>query len=188
MKKVIINIALFGITLSRASAFSGANSVPSLETVPRVELQRYLGKWYEIAKFPNRFQKGCDCATAQYSLRDDGDIRVENQCVKENENHTLKSTTGKAWIVDPITYAKLKVRFFWPFSGDYWIIDLGENYEYSVVSEPERNYLWILSRSPEILEPVYQGILERLREKDFDLTRLQKSRQIPDPVCIPTTD
>lgn len=186
-KKSLIAI-LFGIISSHSQTIYASDHTATLETVPQVDLQRYLGKWYEIAKFPNRFQKGCDCATAHYSIRDDGDIRVENQCARETEDHSLKSSIGKAWVVDPVTHAKLKVRFFWPFSGDYWIIDLGENYEYSVVSEPKRNYLWILSRSPEIPEMIYSGILERLREKGFDLTRVQKGRQIPDPACIPNAD
>ena len=79
--------------------------------------------------------------------------------------------------MDRKTNAKLKVRFFWPFSGDYWIIDIGENYQYAVVGHPKRNYLWILSRTPQMDPAVYDGILERLRKQQYDLNRLRKTLQ-----------
>jgi apolipoprotein D and lipocalin family protein len=136
-----------------------------LEVVSRVELSRYTGTWYEIARYPNRFQKGCIHSSAAYKLSLNGSISVQNSCLK---NGALKTATGKARVVDPITNAKLKVSFFWPFSGDYWIIDLGEDYDYAVVSEPRRKYLWILARSPQMDDSLYVQILQRLREKGFD--------------------
>lgn len=181
----LLGMMILGTLWHPAKAHATQVELPPLQSVPYVDLQRYLGRWYEIAKFPNRFQRGCDCATAQYSLRKDGDIEVVNQCIKEDDEHSLKTSTGKAWVTDPVTQAQLKVRFFWPFSGDYWIIDLGSQYEYAVVSEPDRDYLWILSRTPQLPEAVYEGIITRLKEKGFDLSRLKKSRQIPDQACIP---
>jgi apolipoprotein D and lipocalin family protein len=128
--------------------------VPGLRTVPKVDLARYLGTWYEIARYPNSFQKECDQATAQYSLRDDGDIDVLNTCVRK-DNKKLDEAHGVAHVEDPLTNAKLTVTFLpgwlrWTGIGvgKYWIIDLGSEYEYAVVSEPKRKYLWILSRTP----------------------------------------
>jgi len=143
-----------------------------LEVVPRVDVKRYLGSWYEIARYPNFFQKGCVDSKADYYLRDDGDIRVVNTCREERPDGRFKSAKGKAWIVDKTTNAKLKVRFFWPFSGDYWIIDLGENYEYAVVGEPGRKYLWILSRRKTMDKKTYEEICRRLREKGYDPDKL----------------
>jgi apolipoprotein D and lipocalin family protein len=154
-----------------------AGEMPPLETVSHVDLNRYMGKWYEIASFPQRFQKGCVASSAAYSLRKDGDVDVLNQCRNETLEGKLRNAKGKAWVVDRKTNAKLKVRFFWPFSGDYWIIDLGTNYEYAVVGHPTRNYLWILSRTPQMDSAVYERILERLKEKQYDLSRLRKTLQ-----------
>jgi len=154
--------------------------MPPLETVSHVDLDRYLGKWYEIASFPQWFQKGCVASTATYSLRKDGDIDVLNQCRKDTLEGKFKSAKGKAWVVDRQSNARLKVRFFWPFSGDYWIIDLGDGYQYAVVGHPNRNYLWILSRAPQMDPAVYDGILERLKKQHYDVSRLRKTLQ-PNP-------
>jgi apolipoprotein D and lipocalin family protein len=159
------------VVLSSGCRTVGVDMKP-LEVVPRVDLKRYLGSWHEIARYPNSFQKGCVDSQADYRLRDDGDIRVVNTCRQGAPDGPFKSAKGKAWIVDQATNAKLKVRFFWPFSGDYWIIDLGENYEYSVVGEPGRKYLWILSRRKTMDQKTYDGILERLKEKGYDPAKL----------------
>jgi len=143
-----------------------------LEVVSHVELSRYTGTWYEIARYPNSFQKGCIHSSAAYKLKSDGSISVMNSCLK---NGAMKTEKGKAWVVDPITNAKLKVSFFWPFSGDYWIIDLGEDYDYAVVSEPGMKYLWILARNPQMDDSLYVKILQRLREKGFDIRLLEKN-------------
>lgn len=146
--------------------------LPPLEVVRRVELSRYTGVWYEIARYPNRFQKDCTHSSAVYKLRPDGSISMLNSCLRKGK---MDTTTGKARVVDPLTNAKLKVSFFWPFSGDYWIIDLGEDYDYAVVSTPSRKYLWILARSPEMDNFLYMQIIERLKQKGFDIRMLEKS-------------
>jgi len=151
--------------------------VPPLQVVPRVDLNRYLGTWYEIARFPHRFQEGCVATQATYTLLEDGKIGVLNQCRKNSLEGELSTAKGKAWVVDTETNAKLKVRFFWPFSGDYWIIDLGENYDYAVVGHPNRNYLWILSRTPRMDDTLYNQILDRLRKQHYDLSKLIKTSQ-----------
>ena len=101
-----------------------APAAPPLGTVERVDLQRYAGKWYEIATIPMSFQKGCVGVTATYTIREDGDVDVVNTCRKEQLDGPERSARGKAWSVDP-SNAKLEVRFFWPFHGAYWVIDLG---------------------------------------------------------------
>ncbi len=154
-----------------------AEKAPPLQTVPHVDLNRYMGKWYEIASYPQWFQKGCVASAANYTLRKDGDVDVLNQCRDKTLDGKLRSAKGKAWVVDRQSNARLKVRFFWPFSGDYWIIDLDSNYQYAVVGHPKRNYLWILSRSPRMEPAVYDGILERLKMQHYDLTRLNKTLQ-----------
>jgi apolipoprotein D and lipocalin family protein len=151
--------------------------VNELKTVDRVDLQKYLGTWYEIAKYPVVFERGLVGVTANYSLRADGDIKVLNAGRKNGINGTLKTATGKAWVVDKTTNAKLKVSFFWPFSGDYWVIQLGGNYEYAVVGAPRRNYLWILCREPRMDGKVYDGILEKLKQQGYDVSKLEKTIQ-----------
>ena len=137
-----------------------------LEVVSSVDLSRYVGRWYEIARLPNRFEKKCaDSVTATYALRPDGKIEVVNRCRKSSGQYT--TAKGKAKIVDKKTNAKLKVTFFWPFYGDYWILDLGSNYEYAVVGDPSREYLWILSRTPQIEAALYQQLLARMAARGF---------------------
>ena len=167
-------IALFGasIFLSTACTFWRKDVAPPLQVVPRVDLERYTGTWFEIARFPHRFQEGCVASSATYTLRSDGAIEVLNQCRKGSPDGEISSVRGKAWVVDKETNAKLKVSFFWPFSGAYWIIDLGENYDYAVVGHPNRKYLWILSRTPQMEDSLYQRILEKLRNQSYDLSKL----------------
>lgn len=154
------------------------DGLPPLQTVERVELPRYLGTWYEIASYPQRFQAGCTATTANYSLRDDGQISVLNRCRKGSLDGKLDEAEGRARVVDEVTNAKLEVSFFGPFWGDYWIIDLDEEgYRYAVVGHPGRDYLWILSREPQLDPAVYEGILERLREQHYDTSRLVRTLQ-----------
>jgi apolipoprotein D and lipocalin family protein len=150
--------------------------LPPLEPVLHVDLGRYLGTWYEISSYPQPFQKGCTHTKATYSLGRDGLIDVVNECCKDGKE---KVARGRARVVDRDTNAKLEVSFFGPFWGDYWIIDLGSDYEYAVVGHPSRDYLWILSRTPTMDEQTYEGILSRLREKGYPLDRLVKTDQSP---------
>ncbi len=146
----------------------------SLEVVPHVELERYLGKWYEIARLPAKFQEGCDFTTATYALSKDGSISVINACTKDGK---AKQSKGKAKVIDNVSNAKLKVTFFWPFYGDYWIIDLGKDYDYAVVGTPNRKYLWILNRSPKMDDALFSRLVESAKAKGFDVGRLIRTRQ-----------
>jgi apolipoprotein D and lipocalin family protein len=148
-----------------------------LKTVDHVDVKRYMGTWYEIAKFPQRFQKGLVGVTATYSPLPNGKVRVINSGYKEDFNGKLKTIKGKAWVVDTATNAKLKVSFFWPFSGNYWILELGKDYEYAVIGEKSHNYLWILSRTPQMDKAVYNELLKRVQEKGFDTSKLETTPQ-----------
>jgi apolipoprotein D and lipocalin family protein len=147
-----------------------------LDVVDYVDLKRYVGTWFEVARYPAWFQKGCVASKAEYSLMPDGKIRVINRCLKNSLDGKLKQVKGKAEVVDKTTNAKLKVWFFWPFKGNYWIIDLDPDYQWAVVGEPTRKYLWILCRTSTMDQAVYQGILARLPQKGYDPDRLITKR------------
>lgn len=149
--------------------------LPPLRTVPRVDLERYLGTWYEIAAFPQRFQRGCTATTATYALRGDGDIDVVNRCRKDSPDGPEKVARGRARVVDRSTNAKLEVSFFRPFWGDYWIVELGDDYGHAVVGHPSRDYLWILAREPEMSPALYASILDRLSAQGYETGRLVRT-------------
>ncbi len=157
--------------------FPGRAVAQSLTTVPKVDIARYAGKWYEIASYPQRFQKGCHCTTAEYEVCDRGYVVVHNQCHKDSVNGKLSEAWGKAFVQDNSGNAKLKVQFQWPFKGKYWIIDLADDYSYAVVGHPSRKYLWILSRTRDMDPKVYIGITNRLKEKGYDLTKIRVTDQ-----------
>ena len=158
------------------AAVVGAEERP-LEVVPSVDLERYLGTWYEIASYPAWFQKGCTAVTAEYSQRDDGLIRVVNSCNQGSLDGKLKQSTARAKVVEGSGNAKLKVSFFRPFWGDYWIIDLDPGYRWAVVGVPSRKFLWILSRSRSMDEALFQDIVGRLQAKGYDPARLVRTLQ-----------
>lgn len=155
----------------------------TLDVVPSVDMLRYIGTWYEIARLPNRFQEKCaGDVTATYSILDNGEIMVVNRCRQENGEITeAEGRARRASDEGPNT--KLKVRFapaflsLLPFVwGDYWIIDLAPDYSYAVVSEPERKYLWILARSQEMDEELFGEILGRVRSQGYDITSLIRTK------------
>jgi apolipoprotein D and lipocalin family protein len=157
------------------SFMNSTSKAQELKTVLSVDLKKYSGTWYEIASFPQRFQKGCECTTANYTPTDKGYITVENKCKRNGKESYIK---GKAFVDENSGNAKLKVQFFWPFKGKYWIIDLADDYSYAVISHPNKKYLWILSRKPKLDEEVYNGIISRLKEKGFNLSKLKLTKQI----------
>lgn len=137
-----------------------------LSTVENVDINRYLGTWYEVARFEHFFEKDCKNVTANYSLRDDGQIDVLNKCVKIDDEK-LKEANGIAYATDD-SFSKLKVSFFRPFYGDYQIIMLGEQYDYAVIGTPSREYFWILSRTKTISEELKSKIIEKMKQEKFD--------------------
>ena len=139
-----------------------------LKTVEKVDINSYLGTWYEIARYEHFFEKGCSDARATYSLKDDGNINVLNECIKEGK---LSSANGVAYATDA-SNSKLKVSFFRPFYGNYWILMLGEDYEYALIGDPSREYLWILSRRNSISSELRSTILNKLPELGYTQDKL----------------
>lgn len=154
-----------------------ADDLKPVQVVPQVDLQRYTGKWYEIARYPNRFQNRCASdSTAEYTLQPDAKIQVINSCRKSDGK--LSKVKGTAKLADRKgPNSKLKVSFFWPFYGDYWIIGLDPDYKWAIVGHPERKYLWILSRTPELDEVTYRRILDLIRGQGYDPARLIRTSQ-----------
>jgi apolipoprotein D and lipocalin family protein len=159
----------------------GCRSDPPLE-VARVELSRLEGRWYEIAKLPRPTQRGCEDTTAYYRIKSDSEIDVVNECMRDG---ALSRVTAKAVVTDPDVPGKLAIDVG-AFFGDYWIIDVGEDdarqdYESLVIGHPTRDYLWILSRTPSLPEPSLRGILERAEARQFDVSRLEYTKQSARP-------
>jgi apolipoprotein D and lipocalin family protein len=163
------------MVISATTTISAAEEPP--RTVPQVELKRYLGLWYEIARMPNRFQAKCCCnTTAEYTLADDAAITVVNRCASENGK--MNEATGLARIVAGSGNAKLRVSFvslfgFRLFWGDYWIIGLDPEYRWAIVGHPDRKYGWILSRQPSLNDEDKSKIFSLLKEQGYDPGRFQ---------------
>lgn len=157
--------------------FSTAHSQKVPSVVATVELNRYQGKWYEIARLPNFFEKKLKCASATYTLRDDGKITVINAGNYITEPLKSTSSKGVAWIPDLKSPGKLKVQFFWPFSGDYWIMYLDKDYRYVLVGEPDHKYLWILAREKTMDDPTYKMLLQKAIDNGYDVKPIIKVEQ-----------
>ena len=171
MKKLLPLFLLFPLAACDEAETS------TLQAVPTVDVDAYMGTWYEIANFPMRFQEGCTGTTATYALAGD-QVSVINRCFKDSLDGKETVANGRARIVDTESNAKLEVSFFGPFWGDYWIIDLADDYSYAVVGHPDRSYLWILSRTPQMDPRVYEGIVQRLKdESGYDLSPLTVTEQ-----------
>lgn len=164
-------VLICAVALPGSTLVGCAGPVDPLPVVDSVDLQRYAGKWYEIARYPNNFEEGCAGVTAEYTPMPNGRISVLNTCIEGSLDGEARVISGSARAVDE-TNARLKVTFFWPFSGDYWIIELGEEYDYALVGEPQRELMWILSRTPQLDQAIFDGILERLPDYGYDPDRL----------------
>lgn len=141
-------------------------------TVKELDLNRYLGTWYEIARFPHSFEKGLVGVTATYSIRDDGKIKVLNQGYKNTLDGELSIAEGKAKIPNKAEPGKLKVSFFWIFYADYFVLELDENYQYAMIGSSSPKYFWILSRTPQMAPEVYEMLLEKARKRGYNLEKL----------------
>ncbi len=168
---------LFLIGAACMSLFARGAAKRPLEVVPSVDLNRYAGKWYEIARLPNWFQKNCASdTTATYKLNDGGKISVVNECrAADGSRKSAKGTARIASKTGPNT--KLKVTFFWPFYGDYWILDLDPDYRWAVVGEPSRKYFWVLARDPHMEEALLAQIVARATAQGYDLGNLLRTKQ-----------
>ena len=164
MKKIFIVFVLL---------LAGCVGIPeNVKPVDNFRLEKYLGKWYEIARLEHRFERGLSRITADYSLRDDGGVRVLNRGYSAKEN-TWKEAEGKAYFVKATDQGYLKVSFFGPFYGSYVVFELDhENYQYALVCGPDKSYLWILSRAPEMKKDVKDKLIAKATALGFDTRKL----------------
>ena len=146
-------------------------------TVKELDLNRYLGTWYEIARFPHSFEKNLVGVTATYSLRADGKIEVLNQGYQNMLEGERSKAVGKAKIPNKQDPGKLKVSFFWIFYGDYNVLELDENYQYVMIGSSSPKYFWILCRTPQMAPEVYDMLLEKARKRGYNLDKLYKVPQ-----------
>jgi len=130
-------------------SFLSCKPSQNLSTVEKVDIKKYAGQWYEISRLPNSFEKGLHCVTATYTLKKNNKIEVLNKGYSIKDRGKFSTAKGTAWVPNSEYPGRLKVRFFWPFSGNYYIISLDEEYNYALVGDPSRKYLWILSRTKE---------------------------------------
>jgi len=146
--------------------------------VRELDINRYLGTWYEIARFDHRFERGLVGVTANYSMRDDGKIQVINSGYKNRLDGAFSEAIGKAKIPDPENEpAKLKVSFFLFFYGDYFVLELDDDYQWVIIGSSSDKYLWILSRTPQIEKDLYTALLEKLKRRGYDISKLLKVEQ-----------
>jgi apolipoprotein D and lipocalin family protein len=151
-------------------------STQDLPTVESVELTKYQGLWYELARLPNSFEKGLECVTATYTLKNNGKIDVLNRGYSTVKGK-YKSARGTARVPDPDEPGKLKVSFFWPFSGNYYILQLDEEYRYALVGDPSRKYLWILSRTKNLDAAVYTRLMDHAKNNGFNTEQVMETSQ-----------
>lgn len=159
---------------SASGALPGAAPLTSVESL---DVDRYLGTWYEIARYPTSFQTGLVGVTAEYARRDDGAIQVTNRGLVETLDGKEKSARARAWVPDDAQPGRLKVQFFWPLAANYWVIALDEDYQWAVVGEPGRRYLWILSRTPQMDRTTESTIRARITALGYDVERLEPTLQ-----------
>ncbi|MBE0662161.1 MAG: lipocalin family protein [Bacteroidales bacterium] len=167
------SLSLIVVVILSSSCMS-SKSTPT--KVGNVDLEKYAGIWYELASFPASFQKGCHCTTAEYQLTEKSYIRVINRCRRKAVDGKESGIRGRAYPVEGSNNTKLKVQFFWPFRGDYDIIMLAEDYSWAVVTSGKK-YLWILSRTPEMDEKLFEELTIKLSAEGYDMSRLQRTVQ-----------
>jgi apolipoprotein D and lipocalin family protein len=169
------SLCLLGACAFMATGKSGNAHVP--QPAKPVDLERYLGRWYELARYENGFERDCEAVTADYAKRGDGLVAVTNSCRKGDVDGPEKVSTGRAKVVDGSGNTKLKVSFFGPFYvGNYWVLDHGDDYSWSIVGEPSGRYLWILTRDAQPAPAVHAALIERVRALGFDTDMLRTTR------------
>lgn len=188
MKPVLrkkISIFLIAISLLLGGyisySFTSPKSMIDKTVVEELDIERYLGTWYEIARYDHRFERGLVGVTATYSMREDGKIKVLNSGYKESLSGEYSEAIGKAKIPDPENEpAKLKVSFFWFFYANYYVLELDKDYQWAIIGSSSDKYLWILSRSPQMDESLYMECIENIKKRGYDDARLIKVQQKTD--------
>ncbi len=167
------NFKFILLKLGIAATFVSCDSKPLVKAVASVDLNRYMGTWYELASYPQFFERGCINVKATYIMKD-GYVEVYNESLKNGKPNNIK---GKAFVVPKTDNAQLKVQFFWPFKGNYWVIDLAPDYSWAIVSDPKRKTLWILSRNKIMDTELYNSLIEKLEIKGFEKNKIIKMKQ-----------
>ena len=180
MKRFFL-ILILNLALTNPFTIGTVHSLENkeLEVVSTLDLKKFQGTWYEIAHKPWFPEKDCFSMIAHYKLTEDNNIEVTNICRKNAFDGEISKVTGTAWLADPKIKAKWEVQFIWPFTLDYWVIDLEENYNYAVIGEPDRDNLWILSRKPIMEKGLLSKIIETTKHKGYDLSNLILTPQDP---------
>ena len=176
LKLYLIAMARIPLILSALLLFSCKSRKP-LSTVQNLDLQQYEGTWYEIAKLPNSFEKDLTCVSATYTIKENGKIEVFNTGKKTNGEQVWKTIKGTATVPDKSQPGRLKVTFFWPFAGDYYVIDVAQVYSYALVGSPNRRYLWILARTRALDETIYAQLVKLANEKGFPIDKIEAMDQ-----------
>lgn len=183
---LVRKIQLIGVTAALMLALGACAAIPRPgpvgnravpEPAKSVDLRRYMGRWYEQFRYEASFQKGFEAVTADYALNADGTVKVINRGLKGGLGGALKQSTGKAKVADAATNAKLKVSFFGPFYGDYWVLDHDDDYEWSIVGEPSGRYLWALTRAQEPTAAVLRRLEERVKSMGYDWSLVRMTKQ-----------
>jgi len=181
MSKSLSIFLIFMTLLIVGHSFVSCNSQKTMvnnAAVKELDIQKYLGTWYEIARYNHSFERGLIGVTANYSLRKDGKIKVLNSGYKNSFDGKVSQAVGKAKIPDPINEpAKLKVSFFLFFYGDYYVMELDKDYQWALVGSSSDKYLWILSRKPQMEKELYQELLDKLQKRGYDVSKLIKVEQ-----------
>jgi len=181
MSKKIRNFTfLFVLVVAGFLSLNASNPTPMInkKVVTNLNIEKYLGTWYEIARFDHRFERGLVGVTANYSMREDGKIKVVNSGFKGSLSGKYTEAVGKAKIPDPINNpAKLKVSFFWFFYADYYVMELDTDYQWALIGSKSDKYLWILSRTPQLEKKLYDRLLNNLENRGYDVSKLIKVEQ-----------
>ena len=178
MAQAMSGLAKVSLIAMLAGSSAACSSDPPLDVAKSVDLSRFQGKWYEIARLPRTTQTDCHGTTAFYTQSSDGSLGFVNQCNVGGPSGPLKTVSMSAKVPDPSVPAKLALDVG-GYTGDYWILEVGQNYEYAVVGHPSRLYFWILSRSPTLDAETTAGILDRAQTNHFDTTQVQFTPQPP---------
>lgn len=177
---LITALCMIGMTVFSFSPPAGEDGVEKQQTVPDVDLERYSGLWYEIARFPHSFEKGLVGVTAEYILKPGGRVTVINRGYRVSFDGRVSTVRGRAQVPDPAEPGRLKVAFFLFFGADYRILDLdrkAEDYRWAIVGSSSDNYLWILSREPIMEEELYRDLVRRAAALGYDTSRLIRVEQ-----------
>jgi len=173
----LLPLFVFLISFTFTSCKSNKSMIDK-SVVKELNIDKYLGTWYEIARFDHRFERKLQGVQANYSMRKDGKIKVVNSGYKGGLNGKYKSVTGKAKIPDPVNEpARLKVSFFWFFYGDYYVMELDKDYQWAVIGSSSDDFLWILSRKPQLKQEVLNDLISRIKKRGYDTSKLQMVEQ-----------